>query len=181
MKYIIDVPNQDYSYDEILHTLKLKFYDDNLSCEVILDAESYNEPDRKAIEDAQEKAWELASAIICPSDCNVGSIQKHCKEIFGVGIWEIRSIFTNNTYQEAKAKYEAWVKQRDKIHIGDEVVDKAGYKGVVTYIQSEVCDVLWDDGSVTEDTNKKEFSKTGRHFLEVAEMLKKMKERLNDN
>lgn len=60
MKYIIDVPNQDYSYNEILNMLKLRFYDDNLSCEVLLDAEHYTEIDRKEIED---EVWCLARII----------------------------------------------------------------------------------------------------------------------
>ena len=162
MRYIINVPNRDYSYDEILHTLKLKFYDDNLSCEVLLDAELYTESDRECIEN---EVWELANYM--------GRMSLTERDLcFGFPLPQ--EVTMNLSYNEAKSKFEAWLEQNE-IHIGDEVVDKDGYKGIVTYIECELCDVLWDDGSVTEDNNKKQFFKTGRHFDEVEELLGKIK------
>ena len=78
-------------------------------------------------------------------------------------------------YQKAKERYEAWEKQ---IHVGDEVIDKEGDKGIATYVYNggKLCDVLWDDGSVTEDVDERDFTKTGRHFNEVEELLEKMRE-----
>lgn len=165
MKYIIDVP------EEIAKISEEFLSKAGLICE------PYTEPDRKAIEDAQEKAWELASAIVCPSDCNVGSIQKHCKEIFGVDTWEIRGIFTHNTYQEAKSKYEAWLKQKDKIHVGDELKDDGNIRAVVLDILDadyESYEVFTENG-IVDEWQKGIVVKTGRHFDEVVELLEKMR------
>lgn len=170
MKYIIDLP------EEFAEATK-EYWNKTVGTQL----ELYIEPDRKAIEDAQEKAWELASAIVCPSDCNVGSIQKYCKEIFGVDTWEIRGIFTNNTYQEAKAKYEAWMKQKNELHVGDEIV------GI--YSDGEVSPplvVLKVEGNYYYGIYSKtgdfvqgglNYEKTGRHFDEVKELLEKIKEK----
>ena len=116
MKYIINVPNQDYSYDEILHTLKLKFYDDNLSCEVLLDAESYTEPDRKAIED---EVWSF-----------VNFLENKLKASDYDFIFDDNSPYDKYTYQEAKAKYEAWLKQKDDNAIKQKVIELADEIGV---------------------------------------------------
>lgn len=161
MKYIIDVPNQDYSYDEILHTLKLKFYDDNLSCEVLLDAESYTEPDRKAIED---EVWGFAWEVL-QLDLPV------FREIFGYDTVKM-------DYRDFKYKYEAWLKQKDEtFNTGDEVYNKEiDSKGVILRrYNSDTLDILWDDGSAGETIGIKAITKTGRHFDEVEELLEKMR------
>ena len=115
MKYIIDVPNQDYSYDEILHTLKLKFYDDNLSCEVLLDAESYTEPDRKAIED---EVWGFTKTFInmCVEDFHNAFNTISYKRLTGF------------SYQEAKAKYNEWIKRNRDGCNGCKHEDKMNYE-----------------------------------------------------
>ena len=169
MKYIIDVPdmayNQDYSYDEILHTLKLKFYDDNLSCEVLLDAESYTEPDRKAIED---EVWELADYM-----CKMSPTERTLCFAFEYP----SEVTTNLTYQEAKSKFEKWVEKDGTFDTGDEVYDKEiDSKGVILRrYNSDTLDILWDDGSAGETIGIKAITKTGRHFDEVEELLKEMR------
>lgn len=67
----------------------------------------YTEPDRKAIEDAQEEVWNFARKIIL--SVSLG----------GLTTDEIRDCFGNDnvffdvlrdfSYQEAKTKYEAWL------------------------------------------------------------------------
>lgn len=174
MKYIIDVPNQDYSYDKMLHTLKLKFYDDNLSCEVILDAEPYTEPDRKAIED---EVWELADYM-----CKMSSTERTLCFAFEYP----SEVTTNFTFQEAKSKFEAWLKQKDEIHVGDEVIpiDVNYDTMIVTRIwmddHSRDClDTLGLDGSICSFLTSN-VKKTGRHFPEVAELLEKMRGKQNE-
>lgn len=81
------------------------------------------------------------------------------------------------SYQEAKARYEAWKKQKDEIHVGDEYSD-VGEVFVVTNINnSDIASVIFTDGSVDEFSKKelRECRKTGRHFPEVAELLEKMR------
>ena len=158
MKYIIDVPCELIEDDGLL-TFRSPYAD------VLTDihAEPYTEPDRKDIED---EVWELADCM-----CRMGVKERDL--CFGFQL--TTEVTANLTYQEAKSKFEAWLKQKDEIHVGDEVTHTKGYKGIVTYINCELCDVLWDDGCVTEDVYKKEFFKTGRHFDEVADLLEKMR------
>ena len=172
MKYIIDVPNQDYSYDEILHTLKLKFYDDNLSCEVLLDAESYTESDRKAIED---EVWEFARKMISTSGNEVSEMWG-CATNFG-------EVMHNTTYSEAKSKFEAWLKKKDEIHVGDEVENASHKKGIVfNHYISPSNGVKWvrilcmdnDGNSFMTSWEENDVYKTGRHFDDVEELLKKI-------
>ena len=169
MKYIIDVPNQDYSYDEMLHTLKLKFYDDNLSCEVILDAEPYTEPDRECIED---EVWELADYM-----CRMSQTEK--SRCFGFSYPS--EVTTNLTYQEAKSMFEKWMKSENEIHVGDEVEYEScgevvkfivtGVNGSRVYGFKSPCE--YDD--VGDYCDIDGLHKTGRHFPEVAELLEKMR------
>lgn len=86
--------------------------------------------------------------------------------------WEdlMNLLLVNNcSYQEAKDTYEKW----NKIQIGDEVKDKdLGDKGIVTCTLTTRCDVLWFDGSVSEDIPMNDLYKTGRHFDEIQNLLK---------
>lgn len=152
-KYIIDVP------EEIAEISEEFLSKAGLLCE------PYIESDRKAIED---EVWKLARTIESMSAWEI-------MNIFDVREENVPFLCNTRTYQEAKSKFEAWLKQKDEIKVGDEVTHTKGYKGIVTYINCELCDVLWDDGCVTEDVYKKEFLKTGRHFPEVAELLEKMR------
>ena len=83
----------------------------------------------------------------------------------------------NCSYQEAKEMYEKWEKEKNEIQIGDEVKCKdLEDKGIVTSVLVTRCDVLWLDGTVSEDILMSELYKTGRHFSEVEDFLKKIKE-----
>lgn len=83
----------------------------------------------------------------------------------------------NCSYQEAKDMYEEWEKEKNEIQIGDEVKCKdLEDKGIVTSVLVTRCDVLWLDGTVSEDILMSELYKTGRHFDEIGELLKKMRD-----
>ena len=160
MKYVIEIPSKaDFVTAYYMEDgLPVMYKSDRID-----DLEPYTEPDRKDIED---EVWELADYVV-----RMGSQERNL--CFGFNF--TTEVTANLTYQEAKSKFEAWLKQKDEIHVGDEVTHTKGYKGIVTYINCELCDVLWDDGCVTEDVYKKEFFKTGRHFDEVADLLEKMR------
>ena len=165
MKYIIDVPNQDYSYDEIFHTLKLKFYDDNLSCEVFLEAKPYTEPDRKAIEN---DVWDVARAVNDMGyDDFVSCFGGKTEEM----VYEL-------SYSEVKAQYEAWKRTEEEIHVGDEVTLFGRAKGLVYIVGEEMLEGVYSncDRLIPFCWRKKDCRKTGKHFPEIAELLKKMKE-----
>lgn len=86
-------------------------------------------------------------------------------------------------YQKAKERYEAWKKQKDEIHVGDEVENASHKEGIAInhHISPsnglEYVRVLYmdDDGnSFISAWEKNNVCKTGRHFDEVEELLEKM-------
>lgn len=84
-----------------------------------------------------------------------------------------------NSYSEAKAKYEAWKKQKDEIRVGDEVeyVEDHRKKIVVTSTYSDGWfDAIDSNGYLYINRNPVMWKKTGRHFPELIELLKKMGE-----
>ncbi len=83
----------------------------------------------------------------------------------------------NCSYQEAKEIYEEWEKEKNKIQIGDEVkIKDLEDKGIVTSKMVTRCDVLWYDGTVSEDVLMSDLCKTEKHFSEVKDFLKKIKD-----
>ena len=170
MKYVIDIPDKAIDFmggrDHVSVFVEpeckvgdCKHYALRISKE---DIEPYTEPNRETIEN---EVWDFATSCI-DMDGNDFYI-----------CFENDSVYylTEYTYSEAKAKYEAWKKQKDEIRVGDEVTEKYVGKAIVTNIEFELCSVLWFDGSVDEDVPLKDLHKTGRHFDEVEELLKKMK------
>lgn len=133
----------------------------------------YTEPDEDKIRQmAHEEAWEFAKtvSIMIPED------KRECW-----GTEKYNSINLGYSYQEAKARYEEWKADKDKICVGDEVEyppNKA--KGIV--IKCHVPDVYAEVdkyavfiGTSVEYLPREWLTKTGRVFPEVAELLKKMK------
>jgi len=167
-KYIIDIPE-----DRVTSDGKLRF----MAC---IDSPLANwiytgifaEPfDRKAIED---EVWDLVRIITDMTD-----VQR--KECFG---GETCNLDEYLTYQEAKEKYEAWRKQKNEIRVGDEVVyadDPNKEKAIVLRLYQPkqyktLADILCEDGTVIKMIKVENLAWTGRHFDEVEELLKKMKE-----
>lgn len=181
MKYLIEVPDE--------------------TGQAYYNIAPYTEPNQKAIDlqhahdienvarmnysKGAEDAWEFAKRIICPSDCCDDSISRHTKEIFGKEGWETRGIFVEMTYQEAKKKYEAWKKSKEEIRIGDEIRIKTSYSADAVVIGMDDYDlyIVWKSGETDriEPPQRKEWVKTGRHFKEVEELLKKITGESNEN
>ena len=66
---------------------------------------------------------------------------------------------------------------KGKIQVGDEVkCIKADWTAIVTKIKEGYLTLMGNDGAIANGYNKKDFIKTGRHFSEIAEVLRKMKE-----
>lgn len=133
--------------------------------------EPYTDPDRKDIED---EVWKFAKKI-----GSFNGLAKHdLDECFGHTT--IQGVMTTyDTYQEAKEKYEAWRKQKDEICVGDEI-DIDGEITVVTMVNKHGEILSVDCGGMTYyyyvESQLKRAKKTGRHFFEVEDLLKKMKE-----
>ena len=161
MKYIIDIPNE-------LAEATARYWSETTDMTLV----PYTEPDRKAIED---KVWEFVRTCLVMDGSDFVDAFDSCSYIN----------LLEYSYQVAKAKYESWLKQKDEIHVGDEVENTSHKKGIVInhYISSsnglEYVRVLYmdDDGnSFISAWGKNDVCKTGKHFDEVEEMLKKMKE-----
>ena len=126
-------------------------------------AKTHTEPDRKAIED---EVWEFATT--CTKMDGSDSV-----DVFGG--FSVDS-FTKYSYQEAKAKYEEWKKQKDEIRVGDEVALQDGnFKYVVMGFHFNTAYLLASDGSVSKFPVSK-LRKLNRHFNETEELMKKMRE-----
>ena len=71
----------------------------------------------------------------------------------------------NIFYNLPTRKFKKTKHKRNKIKVGDEIINN-GDKGVVTRVNNKmnVCDVIWFDGSVNEELEKKFLRKTGQHY-----------------
>lgn len=173
MKYIIEFEDE-YSMNEAgmkYHQCKQVPYW-SVSHGIIKNLTPYTEPDRKAIED---EVWEFVRII-------TDMTEAQRKDCFGGATCNLDEYMT---YKEVKAKYEAWLKQKNEIHVGDEVENASHKKGIVLnhYISPsnglEYVRVLYmdDDGnSFVSAWEKNNVGKTGRHFDSVEKLLEEMME-----
>ena len=128
----------------------------------------YTEPDREAIEDEVTEFWRIVG------DMGVSTYE----EVFGTeNFWKV---LNKMPYQEAKAKYEAWKREKDKICVGDEVEYECdgivrfvvfGIVGNTAYGFKYPCD--YDD--VGEYCDIDMLTKTGRHFDYVEKLLEEIR------
>ena len=131
----------------------------------------------KGVKAGRDNAWEFARKVEC---MGIGEIE----EAFDIHKENAMYPFNQMSYQEAKAKYEAW-KKKDEIRIGDEVVyadDPNKEKAIVLRLYQPkqykpLADILCEDGTVVKMVNVESLAWTGRHFDEVEELLKKIKEK----
>lgn len=115
----------------------------------------------------ESEGWNFARYIIA-SENNGGISSEDFYEIFG--IVGCSDIIEKMSYQEAKAKIEAW-KAAKEIKVGDEVKDCNGKIGVV--ISKGTSDnVLFSDGS-TWNYTERTLEKTGRH-IDIIGLLKQI-------
>ena len=154
MKYIIDLP------EEFAEATK-EYWNKTVGTQL----EPYAECSRKAIED---EVWELTNNIY-------GMSLQDKMSCFGFSLTS--AITSNLSCQEAKSKFEAWLKRKDESKVGDEYCDADEVFVVTNVNNSDIVSVIFTDGSVDELFKKelRECKKTGRHFDEVEELLKKIK------
>jgi preprotein translocase subunit YajC len=132
----------------------------------------------KTYEDGLNEAWECAKKIEAPT-VEGGLSGRELALIFKDGA-TLYKVFKNYSAREAVTRikeYEEEQKKAAEIKIGDEVTDNDGWRGVVTCISpdGEYLVVTLQDGSALR-WEKEHFKKTGRHFPQIAEVLKQMQE-----
>lgn len=180
MKYIIDIP-KEYESDWVNKSSRLGFElcfpinetatNKKYYIPTGLKLEPYIEPDRKAIED---EVWEFVRELI---HCNNGKgmTDDELQSCFGYDLYS--QVFKQLSYQDVKAKYDEWKSQKEELHIGDEVIYN-GDRVVVTDIFLQDITRLWIEGVTssgkTVEALESDIKKTGRHFAEIEELLKKL-------
>ena len=171
MKYIIDIPD-DRIGDFVGSTHLLMPYTmagHNGHHDTGLKLTPYTEPDLdplvdEAVETIENEVWEFVCKFVWAIDD---------KKILGT---DILHAVRDMTYQDAKAKYESWKAEKDEIRVGDEVKHR-GLNYVVGYVGADKVYHLIDKNWLrTVVQGGYQLIKTGRHFPEVAELLKKMRD-----
>ena len=166
-KYIIDIP-------EDTTCLTALRYEDG-RC---VSARSYIIPDLTpyvrsesyidGLKEGQNNAWKFARKMISTSEDEVSEMWG-CATNFG-------EVMHNTTYFEAKAKYDAWKKEKEEIRVGDEVVFY-GCKYIVIYVGADEVYHLIDETWLRKVVQGKYLlTKTGRHFDEVSNLLERIRE-----
>lgn len=82
--------------------------------------------------------------------------------------------------KDYKAYEEKKKAEKEFIKVGDEVVTDNGKKAIVTLIDYESVTAVFEDGS-SRAGYYKSFKKTGRHFEEIPQLLKKLRGENGDN
>lgn len=129
----------------------------------------------KTYEDGLNEAWELARKIVClPQDG--GENVEWLEDTFGTA----RTDFVLRNYSASEA-IDA-VESYEKLKVGDEVVDKYGWKRVVTKTHNSGEITIMDCNGVFYECCQKawrmsEFKKTGRHFPQIEEVLKQLEDK----
>lgn len=178
MKYIIEIPDDNYDMYTYNNELRIPWILGENSTKhwlhTGLKVTPYTEPDHKAIED---EVWDFMRFMFQFMD----SVDRF--KCFG-GYVSANSVVRDMTYQEAKARYDTWKKQKEEIRVGDEVFyldDPDKEKAVVLrrYQPPQykpLVDILCEGGILIKQVVVENLVRTGRHFDEVEELLNKMKE-----
>lgn len=140
-------------------------------------AETKKEVARLNYEQGLNDAWECARKI--SQEEPFGLTTGELEQIFDTH--SIATVIERNTASEAIAKikeYEENQKQTDDdIKVGDEVTfGFSSKKGIVIEIYEDSRAVVLGIDGVTIDRAKYFFTKTGRNFPQIAEVLKQMQE-----
>lgn len=118
-------------------------------------------------------AWEAARKIAC--DRPHGGFHIDTKQhIFGSS--DYAYILANYNASEAIEEIRQYEQEQDEIKVGNEVNGKCG-RGIITKISNDGdhFNIMWENGS-TGYYMIEDFKKTGKHFPEIAEVLRKMQE-----
>ena len=183
--------------DEAIYVLKQYIeYNDGIpnyymiveACRVAIDVmKPFEEGTKKAtqelIKQGRDEAWEAGRKICCCGEKCLTSSE--LKDIFCTNYSS--DIFLNNTASEAISKIKAYEEEQKKqkeeseFHIGDEVQNNDGIKGIVvgsfkTSDGSEFVSIMNADFKVPQIMPKEDYKKTGRYFPEILEVLKKLRE-----
>ena len=161
-KYIIDVPDEVPVSDELVP------FD---MCRPSWYLEAYEKG--KAV--AENEVWELVRKIVTEMEC---SERYDCfgddNEVFVISAY---------SYKEVKERYEEWKTDKDKIRVGDELLNHVGRPYIIYHIDRDKQSAYGIDVNRGYPLQQEIFptenytpDKTGRYFPEIAELAKKVME-----
>ena len=140
--------------------------------------ENWNVQEKKLrMDEAYQKglsdAWDAARKIVLSREDGGLFGYEERKAVFGCGNYMALKMFLA---PEAIEKIRQYEQEQEKIKAGNEVNGEGG-RGTITKISDDGdhFNVMWENGS-TGYYMMEDFKKTGRHFPEIAEVLRKMQE-----
>lgn len=121
----------------------------------------------------EQEVWEFARNLLNYTDDDWDALERML-------------LIDKCTYQEAKAKYEEWLKQKDEIHVGDEVyhkelpelkiyvtdMDDNSFGGFALCKMGNFCDY----GDRFSECDVHQYKPTGRMLPNIVQLLNKMQE-----
>ena len=128
----------------------------------------YTDTDRGAIEN---EVWEFVR-------CIMGMNANKYRECFDIDDIAEDDFACKYSYQEAKKVYEKWKKEKEKIHVGDEVwIMEEAQNGVVTNTTDSGFLTIIDEDGNSIHCYDENVVKTNRHYSEVGKLLEQMRRR----
>ena len=166
MKYIINVP-EDRVHNGVLCAMGTMKDGVNHYLPTGIKATPYDEL-------SDEKAWKFAQKILAPPNTGDALTVEDLMDCYGTD--DAYDVVCEQTYAEARERYEVWKKRKDEIEIGDLVTDSNAVRAVV--LGESVSGRAWgilDENGCVRMINKSHIFKAGRHFSEVEQMIEKMR------
>ena len=172
MKYIVNVP-EDRIHNGVLCVMGTM--EDGV-CHYLptgIKAMPYDESE--AEKRGQEEAWEIAQKIL-KDPSKDGMLNTELNNCFGTDdIYLIGEM----SYAEVSKKYETWKKSKDEIKIGDEIAfyhddGRLDTVAIVTHVSQVFVDGMEAKGTLYANKSPKKWTKTGKTFPEVVELLEKV-------
>lgn len=155
-----------YDFEKVL-----KWKEENLDVKEIV----ANENSKTTYEQGLADAWTAARKLICGY-----SIMQTREILQNTEISRASDVFNNHTPAEAIAKIKEYEDKQKEIKVGDEVCrkDRKDCKFVVTAMtKDKLCfDCISKQGVFYQICDPNLIEKTGRHFPQIEELLKAMKE-----
>lgn len=140
-------------------------------------ARGYDEGRARGYQEGLFDAWEAARKIGSNSMCSLKEMGfKFEPQSVGYNpSWYVVQIYSASECIEKIRQYEQ--EKEEQIQVGDEVRNiQHGWTAVVSAIDRECMTLMDTNGKLGDGYDMNRFIKTGRHFPEIAEVLKKMRE-----
>jgi len=184
MKYIIEIPDKDISKyalsDELSIPVQIGMSEYSIGIGTGLKLTPYSESEaEQARKEGQDEAWELAGHLYNVHPDVTKAIYQSMNGGKGCGVaFEM-------SFAEARDEYEAWKKEKEEIHVGDEV-EIPGCRKMIVFDVDNMNGISF--GTITNDVycvdwsslDRKKLKKTGRHFDTVEKLLQEMKGKQNE-